>query len=67
MNLAVRYEWIERNPAERVTLPRVRKREPIPPSPENAARLLNYVWERDEEFGLYLWAAMTMFLYSNYQ
>jgi len=60
MNLAVRYEWIERNPAERVTLPRVRKREPNPPSPEDAARLLNHVWERDEEFGLYLWAAMTM-------
>ncbi len=58
MNLAVRYEWIERNPAERVTLPQVRKRRPNPPSPQMAARLLNYVWERDEEFGLYLWEAM---------
>lgn len=33
---------------------------PKPPSPEDAARLLNYVWEWDEEFGLYLWSAMTM-------
>jgi integrase len=58
MNLAVRYEWIERNPAERATLPSVRKRKPNPPSPQLAARLLNHVWEQDEEFGLYLWEAM---------
>ena len=58
MNLAVRYEWIERNPAERATLPTVRKRKPNPPSPQLAARLLNHVWERDDEFGLYLWEAM---------
>ncbi len=59
LNLAVRYEWIERNPAERVTLPRMRKREPNPPSPQDAARLLNHVWLLDEQFGLYLWLAMT--------
>jgi integrase len=59
LNLAVRYEWIERNPAERATRPRLRKREPNPPSPRDAARLLNHVWQQDEEFGLYLWAAMT--------
>jgi integrase len=58
MNLAVRYEWIERNPAERATLPTVRKRKPNPPTPQLAARLLNHVWERDDEFGLYLWEAM---------
>jgi len=59
LNLAVRYEWIDRNPAERATRPRLRKREPNPPSPRDAARLLNHAWERDEEFGLYLWVAMT--------
>ncbi len=58
LNLAVRYEWIERNPAERATLPRVRRRKPNPPSPQLAARLLNHVWDRDDEFGLYLWEAM---------
>lgn len=58
MNLAVRYEWIERNPAERATLPQVRKRKPNPPSPQLAARLLNHVWEQDEDFGLFLWEAM---------
>ena len=59
LSLAVRYEWIDRNPAERATLPRLRKRQPQPPSPKEAARLLNAVWQQDEEFGLYLWAAMT--------
>jgi integrase len=59
LNLAVRYDWIDRNPAERATLPRQRKRQPDPPSPKEAARLLNEVWQADEEFGLYLWAAMT--------
>ncbi len=59
LSLAVRYEWIERNPAERAALPRLRKRQPDPPSPKEAARLLNEVWQEDEEFGLYLWTAMT--------
>ncbi len=59
LSLAVRYEWIERNPAERVTLPRIVKRDPAPPSPEQAAQLLNRAFAADEKFGLYLWAAMT--------
>jgi integrase len=59
LNLAVRYEWIDRNPAEKATPPRARKREPDPPSPAQAARLLNEVWQEDEQFGLYLWAAFT--------
>jgi integrase len=59
LNLAVRYEWIDRNPAEKASPPRARKREPNPPSPAQAARLLNEVWQEDEEFGLYLWAAFT--------
>ncbi len=59
LNLAVRYEWIDRNPADRATLPKLEKREPDPPSPREAARLLNEVFVKDEEFGLFLWAAMT--------
>jgi integrase len=59
LNLAARYEWIDRSPAEKATLPRSRRREPDPPSPKLAARLLNEVWQEDEEFALYLWSAMT--------
>jgi len=40
-------------------MPRQRKRQPNPPSPKDAARLLNHVWERDEQFALFLWSAMT--------
>jgi integrase len=59
LDLAVRYEWADRNVARNATVPHPRKREPNPPSPEQAARLLNLVWAEDEQFGLYLWTAIT--------
>lgn len=59
LDLAVRYEWTDRNAAKNARPPHPRKREPDPPSPEQAARLLNLVWAEDEEFGLYLWTALT--------
>jgi integrase len=59
LDLAVRYEWAERNVAKNARPPHPRKREPDPPTPELAARLLNLVWIEDEEFGLYLWTAIT--------
>lgn len=59
LDLAVRYEWVERNVAKNARPPHPRKREPDPPTPEQAARLLNLVWTEDEEFGLYLWTAIT--------
>jgi len=55
----VRYDWTERNVAKNASPPHPRKREPDPPSPDQAARLLNLVWTEDEEFGLYLWTAIT--------
>lgn len=36
-----------------------RRREPDPPSPDQAVRLLNLVWAEDEESGPYLWTAFT--------
>ena len=39
LDLAVRYEWTDRNVAKNARPPRPRKREPDPPSPEQAARL----------------------------
>jgi integrase len=59
LELAVRYEWAERNVAKNARPPHPRKRDPDPPTPELAARLLNLVWAEDEEFGLYLWTAIT--------
>ena len=59
LDLAVRYDWTERNVAKNASPPHPRKREPDPPTPDQAARLLNLVWTEDEEFGLYLWTAIT--------
>lgn len=59
LDLAVRYEWADRNIAKNARPPHPRKREPDPPSPEQAAQLLNLVWAEDEEFGLFLWTAFT--------
>jgi integrase len=59
LDLAVRYEWTDRNVAKNARPPHPRKREPDPPSPEQAAGLLNLVWAEDEQFGLYLWTAFT--------
>jgi integrase len=59
LDLAVRYDWADRNVAKNASPPHPRKREPDPPSPDQAARLLNLVWTEDEEFGLYLWTAFT--------
>ncbi len=47
------------NPAEKATPPHAGKSERDPPSPAQAGRLLNDVWQKDEQFGLYLWAAFT--------
>lgn len=57
--LAKRYKWVDSNVAEDVTMPNVGRRQPDPPTPGQAASLLNLVWAEDEEFGLYLWAAFT--------
>jgi len=59
LDLAVRYDWADRNVAKNASPPHPRKREPDPPSPDQAAQLLNLVWAENEEFGLYLWTAFT--------
>jgi integrase len=59
LNLAVRYDWVDRNVARNANPPHPRKREPEPPTPKQAARVLNLVFAEDEEFGLYLWLSFT--------
>jgi integrase len=57
--LAKRYKWVDGNVAEDATMPSVGRPQPNPPTPEQAARLLNLVCTEDEEFGLYLWTSFT--------
>jgi hypothetical protein len=54
LTLAKRYKWVDSNVAEDATMPSVGRPQPNPPTPEQAARLLNLVCADDEEFGLYL-------------
>jgi integrase len=59
LSLADRYGWVGENVAAKASPPRSRRREPEPPNPKEAARLLNLVWDEDPEFALFLWLAMT--------
>jgi integrase len=59
LSLAKRYKWVDSNVAEDATMPSVGRPQPDPPTPRQAAQLLNLVWEEDEEFGLYLWTSFT--------
>jgi integrase len=57
--LAKRYRWVDSNVAQDATMPSVGRSQPDPPTPRQAAQLLNLVWDEDEEFGLYLWTSFT--------
>jgi integrase len=59
LSLAKRYKWVDSNVAEDATMPSVGRPQPDPPTPRQAAQLLNLVWEEDEEFGVYLWTSFT--------
>jgi integrase len=56
---AVRWEWLEESPAERVKLPRAHAKEPEPPSPGEVAKLLTTAWNDDQALAVYLWLAVT--------
>src|SRR4051794_25120119 len=54
---AVRWRYLGINPAELVNAPSPSPSNPDPPTPEEAAALLNDAW-RDPEWGLLLWLTM---------
>jgi integrase len=58
LSAAVRWGWLPFNPAETARLPARLKPQPHPPGPRDAARIIEAAWERDAEFGLYVWLAM---------
>jgi integrase len=59
LSLAKRYKWIDENPAESATMPSPGEHEPDPPTPEQAAALLNLAFAEDEDFGIFCWTAFT--------
>jgi integrase len=59
LSLAKRYKWIDENPAESAAMPSPGEHEPDPPTPEQAAALLNLAFAEDEDFGIFCWTAFT--------
>jgi integrase len=55
---AVRWRWIGRNPLEAMQPPPLPSSNPSPPSPAEAARLLEEAW-KDPDWGAFVWTAMT--------
>ncbi|MGH8904365.1 MAG: tyrosine-type recombinase/integrase [Egibacteraceae bacterium] len=58
LNLAVKWEWIPSNSAEKATIPRYTRQEVAPPTPEEVARFIEAAWARDPDFGVFLWVAV---------
>jgi integrase len=57
--LAVRWDWIASNPARVAQRPRAKAPEPSPPSPGDAARLLDAAFAMDDDWGTLVWLVMT--------
>lgn len=58
LSTAVRWEWIKTNPAAVAKKPRQAAPEPVPPSSEEAARILAAAWEADDAWGTFVWLAL---------
>jgi integrase len=59
LTAAVRWDWISSNPARIAQKPRAKAPEPDPPTPGEAARLLEAAFEMDEDWGTLVWLVMT--------
>lgn len=55
---AVRWGWMPFNPAETVRQPAKRRPQPQPPTPAEAARIIEAATAQSAEWGLYLWLAI---------
>ncbi|MFL6145507.1 MAG: tyrosine recombinase XerC [Labedaea sp.] len=59
MNAAVRWGWLDSNPAAIAKRPKQKPPEPDPPSPAEAARLVDKAFELAEDWGTLVWLVMT--------
>src|SRR5262249_26223651 len=58
MTAAARWGWIDSNPARIAARPKQTPPEPDPPSPEEAARLVEEAFRMDAEWGTLVWLVM---------
>ena len=59
LSAAVRWDWLESNPARMAQRPKQKSPEPDPPSPADAARLLDEAFRMDLDWGTLVWLVMT--------
>ncbi|MGH3489289.1 MAG: tyrosine-type recombinase/integrase [Actinopolymorphaceae bacterium] len=58
LSTAVRWGWIQHNPAEVTKKPKQPKPAPKPPTPKQAAKLVEAAMEQDEGWGTLVWLTM---------
>ncbi len=59
LSTAVRWDWITTNPARGAQRPKQRPPQPDPPSPSEAARLVDGAFAVDDDWGTLVWLVMT--------
>lgn len=59
LSAAVRWDWITTNPARGAQRPRQLPPQPDPPSPSDAARLVDGAFAVDDDWGTLVWLVMT--------
>jgi integrase len=59
LSAAVRWEWLSTNPAKVAQRPKQTPPQPDPPSPAEAARLVDAAFEIDDDWGTLVWLVMT--------
>lgn len=59
LSAAEHWDWIISNPAKVARRPKAKPPEPDPPSPAEAARLVEAAFDMDEDWGTLVWLTMT--------
>jgi integrase len=59
LSAAVRWEWLSTNPAKVAQRPKQTPPQPDPPSPAEAARLIDAAFALDDDWGTLVWLIMT--------
>jgi len=58
LSAAKRWGWITVNPLDAAQRPRMPAPQPDPPSPEEAAKIVNAAWQQDEDWGTFVWLTL---------
>jgi integrase len=59
LDRAVVWKWVASNPAQQADKPPLPHPDPKPPSPEEAARLVERAFSQDPDWGAFVWVQMT--------